>query len=86
MKKIKLYLDNKRNLEWDITATELAELFVDYDDRHKLTGNWPLERCIRTFITDPKDKGGLQSVFDEKDYDFIHEFCWRARWPQEKRT
>ena len=81
---IRLWKDNKLNQEHEISINDLVTKFWEYEDRHDLVGSWPLERCIRAFITDKESEGGLQSVFDEQDYEDIYEAV-RDAWPEDKR-
>jgi hypothetical protein len=84
MTTIKLWKDNKTDQEWSIDADDLAAKFWDYDRQHELTGSWPLDRCIRAFITDKETEGGLQSVFDEDQYNDIYSSI-RNEWPEDRR-
>lgn len=85
MQPIKLWKDNKTDAEWSIELEDFIAEFIEYDNRHKLSEGWPLERCIRSFITSNKEDGGLQSVFEEGDYELMHDACRAARWPKESR-
>ena len=69
---IKLWKDNKRDQEWTLEAEELAKRFWEWDAKEKVTEGWPLDRCIRAFITGRKAEDGLQSVFDEDQYNDIY--------------
>jgi len=79
---IKLWVNNQRKLEWSIEAEELAIRFWEWEAKEKVTDSWPLDRCIRKFITDSEEEGGLQSVFDEDQYNDIYSSI-RNAWPSE---
>lgn len=79
---IRLWKDNRTDAEWQIDLDELATKFIAYDERHELTAYWRLERAVRAFLTDKESDGGLQSVFDEEQYEEIHEACRAKRWPK----
>lgn len=68
---VKLWKDNRIDGEWELCLSEIADRFMasPYNsDDYKLS--WPLQRTIRAFIT---SSDGLSSVFDEADYERIHE-------------
>lgn len=77
---IKLWVNNKRELEWFLEAEQLAIRFWEWETKEKVTDSWPLDRCIRAFITDKESEGGLQSVFDEDQYNDIYSTI-RNAWP-----
>ena len=83
--KIKLWTDNRSDQLHEIELDHLAQRFVAYDNQHRYTDSWPLERAVRCFITDDARRGGLQSVFDENQYADIHSACRRARWPEDAK-
>ena len=78
-----LWKDNMVANKWSMETAEIARRFIEYDDRHKLSNGWPLDRCVRAFLTDKEDDGGLQSVFDESEYEEVFEACRKARWPKD---
>ncbi len=81
--KIKMWRNNNRT-NWEINPDDLANEFWNWDSKNEnLSEIWPLGRCIRKFITDKDTDGGLQSVFDEKDYNTIYTAV-RVAWPSKE--
>lgn len=76
---ITLWRDNKIDAEWKCELETIVTKFLQYNSRHQLDEHWPLERIIRAFLTDKETDGGLQSVFDESDYETIDDAC-RSAW------
>lgn len=81
---IKLWKDNKRAQEWTLEAEELAKRFWEWNAKERITDTWPLDRCIRAFITDSEAEGGLQSVLDEDQYNDIYSTV-RNAWPEDQQ-
>lgn len=82
---IKLWKDNKLAGQWNIEIDELARRFWQWNaDNDRLTDSWPLDRCIRKFITDAEKEFGLQSVFDEEQYNEIYSGI-RNAWPEDQQ-
>lgn len=73
---VKMWRDNLTSNEWEIELDEIANRFVaSRYNSSEFLNSWRLERVIRCFLT---AKDGLSSVFDENDYERIHEAI-RAR-------
>ena len=72
---------------YDIALGAIADAFVESPyNRDGYLPHWPLSRTIRAFLTD--DTGlnarrfGVNAVFDEVDYDNIHEAIRRRVCPK----
>lgn len=67
----KLWKENRVDQEWELGVAEIATRFLasPYNTPTYLN-HWPLERIVRAFLT---SKDGLDSVFEESDYEAIHE-------------
>ena len=81
---IKLWKDNKLDQEHEIEIDEIAKRFWEWDAKEGASQIWTLERCIRVFITDKEENGGLQSVFDEDDYQDIYAAILDT-WPEDRK-
>lgn len=63
--------ENKTANHFQLSAAEIADRFdkwLESQDKEAFA-QYPAERTIRNFIT---DKDGLNSVFEENEYDSIH--------------
>ncbi len=82
---IKLWIDNQRSREWTLEMDALAKKFWEWNAANdRLTDSWPLDRCIRKFITDAEKEFGLQSMFDEDQYNEIYSGI-RNAWPEDQQ-
>jgi hypothetical protein len=81
---ITLWKGNKRSQEWTIEVEELAKKFWAWNAKERITDTWPLDRCIRAFITDAEKENGLQSVFNEDQYNEIYSTV-RNAWPEDQQ-
>lgn len=65
---IKLWRENRLDQEWQITTQDLAKGFIESEYHKRYLDGMLLERCIRGYVT---ASDGLNSVFEEKDFDEI---------------
>ena len=76
---VKMWRGNMLADEYEIDLDEIANRFMasPYNSPDYLNG-WPLMRTIRCFLT---AKDGLNSSFDEPDYERMHEAIRRRVYP-----
>lgn len=75
---MKLWKDNRRDQEWELSADEIAERFWKSKiARELLEYGMQLDRALRGFIA-----GDLSSVWDESEYDEVFQAVFAA-WPKE---
>jgi hypothetical protein len=75
----KFWKDNRLDKEFELTQEELCEKFdywlhIQMDNLETRGFQWYeyyYSTLIRIFITDKEDVGGLQSVFEEDDYEAL---------------
>ena len=76
---MKMWKENKLDQEWEMDNDDIAiKFWLSKPYRELVASCWPLDRAIRAFLTDPKD--GLNSVFDEKEYEELYDVV-RESWP-----
>ncbi len=77
---VKMWRDNMVANEYEIELSEIVEKFVASPYyATKYLHSWPLQRIIRAFIT---SSDGLSSVFNEADYERIHEAIRKRVFPK----
>jgi hypothetical protein len=77
---MKFWRNNKRDNEYEKSVADVASEFWRSRYADLAFDAWPLERCIRAFVTDAED--GLSSAFDEKDFFEMYAAC-REAWPDD---
>lgn len=66
---MKLWKENRTDQQWELSMEEIAEQFASSQYSPHVIKHWRLERCLRAFLTAPD---GLNSVFDEEDFDELY--------------
>ena len=72
---MKLYRDNRRSGEWELTEEEIARRYLASD--YATWWHWPLERKLSLFL---ESSNGLSSTWTDRDaYNRVIEHICRLR-------
>lgn len=72
--KFKMWKENRTDQEHSMTYMDILKAFVKSDWFDKFNNGLNFDRALRNFITDPKD--GLNSTFENDDYDALADFVF----------
>jgi len=73
---MKLWKENKLNQEWEMSFEKIIEEFKRWDFTYELRDLQPIDLRLRIFLTDKK---GLNSAFEEEDFDKLFEIIEKEK-------
>jgi len=78
---MKFWKDNKTDNEFELTHEEVLSRFYKWVNAGEGCATWSLDRNVRVFLTAREINLGVQSVFDEDEYeDFFEVLRQDGKW------
>jgi len=68
---MKLWRENRLDQEWELSEDEILARFIKSEHFNYYQKGWTLDRALRAFITALESEGGLNSVFEEDEYNIL---------------